>query len=257
MIGAVTEWLPVDALANGSVSDILEEAVSAWTSHWFGRPCLTAARLEPVKAGQDLTQAGGWQLFGDVTSFRFTGRGASRMLSWVLDAPVEQLAPTATDRRVLERLERALMFDLARRIGPAIGFLGELIEEPRFSENPFGKSGGLKVILTDEIGDVVLTIGLPTDCLVAIRKASMKPRDLGWADLSPFCEVLGPMKVAIQAKIGRSTISMADLRALSAGDVLVLDSGLAQAAEISGENCDEAFTTARLADVEGQVALIF
>lgn len=177
-----------------------------------------------------------------------------RMAGWALDAQLDHLVLKKADRRLLDSFEQKLLADLARKIElafgiePSVGSRGAI-------KNPFGKLGGVAITLAGDNALPLLSIGIPLQIVLPLCRSSLGPVERKPAQLASFAHALGCADMAIEATLGHAEISVADLRGLAAGDVLVLTRALNDAVQVSLSGSDTAFARGKLIDLDGQIAI--
>lgn len=236
MTGEAKDWVPLEGLSAPELAGALEEALRGWSTAWFWRRAVHVGAPRVVAAPSERGGADWRALCADVwldesrsPRERFTG--------WALDAEPRELSLNAADRRILDELGKTISDDLGRRLALAFDAAEASVGAPILP------LGGLAFALEDDRGTPVGVIALSASLIARFlrrgrREATARP-------VNPLA-LVGDRKVRLQATLGAAQLSLADLREVAVGDVLVLDTALLGAATLRLEGRSEVVLRARL-----------
>jgi flagellar motor switch/type III secretory pathway protein FliN len=250
----VSDWLPVGATAHKAVQAKIGAAVAAWSAQWFARRSLVATGFTPTM-GEAAAEADGWRIYREAVAVSRSPRAAGRLLDWALDASLEQSAVGRRDRQLVDAFERRMIEDLAARVEAALGGQGAARPAPSKVDAPHGPMGGLVVGVGEDGGGKLLSLAIPLAAVLPACKAALGPASRNRPGLDSLVEAFGDARLTIEAVLGSADIRLADLRTLAPGDVLVLNTGLAEAADLLMAGSGRAVARAALTDIEGRMAL--
>ncbi len=254
MRGQARDWLPVGATTHPAVRARIGAAVSAWSTQWFARRTLSAVSFTP-SPGEPPVEPDGWCVWRATIAIGCSSRAAASLLDWALDANLGRQAPTSRDRQLIDAFERRVIEDLAAKVETALGVGGSALHAPVQIEAPLGAHGGLVVGIGDSGGGTLLSLAIPLAAALPACRAALGPPSAGRGRLDGLKQALGEEQVAIEAILGKAEIRLADLRTLAPGDVLVLGTQLAGAAELSLVGAGGVFARASLTEISGRMAL--
>jgi flagellar motor switch protein FliM len=189
---------------------------------------------------------GEWRLPRTVVAVRCPALGRTRLLSWALDVNVEEHDPTVADQRVLKALFARMLEDLA-------GELEEALDVPKNREAGDGDDTVLLVDLADSNGLKLLSFAVPPATIVTLRKALAGAPATARGGLTPILIAAASAEVTLDVVVGRAQAGLADVRALAAGDVLVLETPLSGDVQLVAPG--GAVAVAQLVEHEGRRSL--
>lgn len=253
----VGEWLPPEALVQDAVFAPLRDVVDGWVLDWIGQPLLTLTQIIPINPSAAGAQDLKWSLRFGARSMGvcLEPRPARRLLAKVLRSPVDQVDLTPADMKVLQQVENDLLQDLTGRIEALLGRSGQALpaKAPSF---PL-QHGGVELILAEPSGGRILSIGLATSDVIRLRKSRLSGERRPQRPLRRFADALAGEFVEVNARVGRASLALADLRSLGVGDIIILDTGVEEPVEVIAGESEEVLGFARLAEENGQVVLSF
>lgn len=244
---AVHDWLPPEVAQRAAVRAKIEEAVAEWSSNWFAA---RAIGVSGVKAVARFKTGEGRRIQGDAAAVGYSDRAAHRLLDWALDARLDQATLTPTDQKILDGFERKLIKDLLAK-------LDAVLAAPSTARGAAPASlGGLEIGLSDAQSGDLLSLCVSLESVLPLARASLSaPRPRG--PLDDLANALAGADVVIDLTLGEADLRLADLRTLAAGDVLILDTPLNGAAQVTLAGTAEVFARAALTDLDGQMAVTF
>lgn len=253
MSDGVQEWLPPEAAAQERVQGKIRLAVADWSARWFVNRRLASGPPRSLQDGP-AGEAPPWMLHGSAVALSLGRRSANRLLGWALDVDFDYLAQSDVDRDLLQAFEHRMLGDLIGAIEDALGLARGANVSPRTTSSPFGRLGGVQVPLLDDRGDELAMLALPLEPILSLCRspsAAFAKRP----PLDPIVAGFGETAVRIRADLGQSTISLAELRGLAPGDVLVFDRQLVEGVRVSVADSDHAFARAEIISDAGFLAL--
>ena len=253
MAGRVRNWLPANALERGPARAQIAEMVEAWSREWFIGPPLTVTSLQvamtPPVSGDDQP----WRT-GRAAALRCSPRAARRLVDRALGQRRPEPAASEADRTLLEAFEQRLLDDLILRLDAALGTDDAEGRRPTpTARDPFGGDGGALAQLGEPSGESLATLALPLDRLLALapRTTPRRPRPAP----ARMAEALAPLRLNLEASLGRVELTLPELRGMAEGDILVLDTLLKGSAELVLADGATRVAKAELVETEGRMAL--
>jgi len=245
----VVDWLPMGAVTSDAVRVKLEGAVDDWSRRWFARTSVGVGAVRsraPGALGED------WRIPHQIVAVSHTPRALARLANWALDARLDLLEPTETDRQLVGLFEPRLLDDLVSSVEDAIGGPQQM----NGAAPDWSRLGGVEISLADSNGGALLTLAIPLTALLPLTKASLPARTRPRTGLEPIGKALHPTVVTVEASLGVAHVTLDELRGLSPGDVLVLDRRIDQGVELTLAGVDGPLARAGLSELEGRLALI-
>jgi hypothetical protein len=238
------DWLPAEAAVRPAVRAAVEPVVAAWAAHWFARG---EARLDDwtLAAGGRPAFDAGWRACGGGLEASCSTRAAGRLASLALDARPDGMDVNDRDRLVMAALARRIVDDLAQRVD---GLLGREGAAP---------PGDRRLVATvAESADVLFSLSIPVTRLLGLSRRVL-PRA---GSATPLADgrraALAATTVRLEATLGAATLTLAEARELSVGDILLLDRTLRDAADLTLPRSADVVARGVLTETEGCLALV-
>ena len=252
---SIRPWLPREAIIGPAFRSAVEETVRAWSADW-----LPAGRLEPLefepgaRAWTDEGAALRWLGYADAVAIAAAPRSASALVARALDAGPGQNAETDRDHALLKGFEHRMFADLAGRLSEALGAVPGRARPPAEVKEVWPAPEGATVRIGDEKGETLrIAVGLGE--LVAFRKSRVASAPSARRKLESRAVALSPVRVDVEARLGRAEIAVSDLRELAPGDVLILDRTVTEPVDLGVAGSNRNFARARLAENGDSMAL--
>lgn len=254
MTNEALDWLPTEAVGLDTIQAKIRQAVDSWSARWFASRKIVAGSMTPAREAPH-TPASPWARHGTAIFFACGRRPMLRLLGWALDADIDHCALSDADRDLLEGFEGRMVSDLISEVETALGIpFGEVTAAERIAR-PLGRLGGLIVRLEDDRADDLASLAVPLDSIVRLVRASITPTARLPMHLGNFMDALASTPVKLGIDLGSSQISLSEMRGLSKGDVLVLDTPLNMGASISLLGSDKPIATGALTSEDGHLTL--
>jgi len=241
-------WLPVEVAAREPVRAAIKAALLQWSAAWFTSQSLDLTRLRAYRPNETPDE-GRWLRFGCSIALSIAPSSLERLASWALDAPLDLLELTPNDQTVITNLQQAMLSDLSTQLEEALG-----IEErpprdkPELTDRPLGGLGGVTASISAT--GMSAKIAVPLQAIVPFcQKQLPTPRRKALRPVRREVAV-GSAKVRLRAELGGADITMADLRRLSPGDVVVLDRLLEDGPAIVAKGMAEPIAGAQMSEGE-------
>jgi len=215
----VRDWLPKQAFAEDAVRAALDGVVAAWSEAWVSG---ATARISAVR-GRGPASApapNSIQLKSLVVAAELPPLGKRHLLQAMLGADLSAEGLRAGDHKVLDALVRQALEDLTARLDKAFARGGPCAGEP-------------ELVVTLALAErEFLMLAVHEHMLVpALRHRLGSPKPASSAPQSR-AKALGPMRLALEAVLGRAELTMHELEGLSIGDVVILDRHLNEEVEL-------------------------
>jgi flagellar motor switch/type III secretory pathway protein FliN len=249
------EWMPAEALAAPSVGAAIEAAAAAWGRAWLGSERLKLKSFglgAPAMRDPHLDLC--WRVYRSEVAVAVSAKAGGRLTSRALAARPGDAAQTERDKALIDQVERRLLAALAAAVEEAFGIRGQIRAEPEAVENPCRGDRALSAVLADEDGDTIL-LAIPAAAAVRFRKSRIPRPSAKRPALTPLLKAAAPATVEVEARLGGADLILADLRSLAPGDVLVLDRGLGEPADLVLAGSSLPFARGQIAGADRQLTL--
>ncbi|MFI4973102.1 MAG: FliM/FliN family flagellar motor switch protein [Caulobacterales bacterium] len=256
MTADVREWLPLGAAAHEAVRAKLEATITEWSDAWFAARRVGLASLTPTTGGARAKADGTvWRVHRHSIAVAASRTTSSRLVEWALDARLDQPVLTARDRDLIALFERRVIQDLVRRLEGLLALDADVRDQPIDVADPLGCDGGAMLLLAAEDGTRLMSIAVPTAALLSLLRSVIVPGGRPRARLQDRLGALKPVNVTLEARLGEARLSLAELRELAPGDILVLDAEVSAGADVGLVASDQVFARAGLTEVDGYIGL--
>ena len=221
-------WLPDTAAGAAAVERRFAEIVENWSAHWFARQILLPA--DP--AASPAVEPEGLRLLRSEEGLTLgTDAAARRTIALLmLDAPAAQDAGTEDDGRLLERLANSVLDDLCGRLSVGSGTPATATRWLEADEASPQEDGAAFMAFASTPRHPLVRLSVPRSiaATLARQKQSSSTGTASLAPLAPLADALRRQPVRLSAHLGSCRVTLADLVGLEPGDVLVLDTPLAE-----------------------------
>ena len=210
-------WLPGGAVLPERIKPHLERAVAQWSAHWFVE---AQAAISPAFQ-DDWPDAGSGVLWRSVPSSAclcLTATGQAGLAAAMLGASVPHGPLPESDRSVVSKLASSCAEDLVSRVH-MLAVPGAA--RPPVGRDPLDAGGWSWWEISFGAGRRLLKLAVDPMAMVGLVRQSLPQGPK--MEIKPVRKALGAQPVGIAAALGSCAISLADLKQLSVGDVLVLD----------------------------------
>lgn len=161
------------------------------------------------------------------------GGARLRVAGAMLNAAIESNSANSADRKLIESLATRCIDDLCGRLSAAAGLPPTTQWHVRDdAELPFAEAR--RCTIQGASGEALATIVLGADLAVHFARQAA-PAAPAYAPLGPVLDGLARQEVTVSALLGRCEVTLTELAALRAGDVLVLDRDLGSPAALAIE----------------------
>jgi hypothetical protein len=250
----VREWLPLEAVSSDGIRRKIDEVSSAWSARWLGDESAVVASVSATPSPRRDDNDGLWSIHRAAVATRFSRSMTARLVERALGVRFEGLALTDADRRLVAAFSRKMAEDLAVSLEVMLGLEGALLAQPLTVPDPWGPLGGVTITLSN-IRDTLLTVAIPREAIVGLCKAGLQRASTPRLRPAGRTEAIGPTSVRVEAVVGRARLTLAELRELAAGDIIVLDNDLGSGVELAAPGVDAALARASLGETQGRVTL--
>lgn len=253
MIDEARPWLPASALTGGPIREGLEATVRSWGERWF---VASDARVTDISACPAEVMAGSdaeWRMPGQLVCVSASRTSTQHLLQRALAVSLEGLILTELDRSVTKAFAAKVMDDLAQSIEALLDPVSR--GDGMSSQIPVRPNHDALVIQVSDGRTSLLSVAAPFEALVALRKASLSPPQRPAPLSVSLMQALRDQPIRVEAILGSASISLADLDTLARGDVLVLDSVIAEGGALQLADGNQTIGRGGFSEAEGHMAL--
>ena len=212
-------WLPQSALRDGVLTDALTACVQTWTDRWFAAPIKPQLRLG-FGPGQEDAEETAWETTDGGMTLVASRRSQLHVALAMLGITPPVAKPSSADHIFFGRLTAPAFEDLIRDAAQALSTppTSRKCATPRSQ----AQETTLKFSVALDQEPHVLEFYIEEPAAIAARRARLAPAHPS-PSLARRSEAIAKQSIEISALIGRCTVTLAELRSCSCGDVLVLD----------------------------------
>lgn len=206
-------FLPAEALTGGRIRQALSEALDGWSRAWFAS---ARADVAPGGAGRLSVADEQADAVGQYARLSLSGGGKRRLLEAALGEGLEGKVLSPADRHLLDAFHAGLAADLVERI-----------------DRLLGREAGPQMRLELTLGGRPIgALRVSREAVVALVRRAL-PASSG-ATAFPISRVVAVahLPVAVEAVLGTALVTIDDAKGLAAGDVIVLDRRVDEAAQL-------------------------
>ncbi len=256
MTEGVLDWLPIEVVTGAPVRALLDDVVGAWSADWFPRRRVSVAEHTAVQGerGENTPQPM-WRIYRSLIALRCSDAGSHRLVGAALDARPDDAPATDHDRLIVQSMLDSILIDLANKLEAALRLESEASNGLRFEARPFANSGGAMITLADDQGFKLLTVALPLRAVLPYARSQMPAPIRQHEKPSRMTQALAPTTLEVGAWLGRAAITLEDLKGMSVGDVLVLDTRLDEPARLCALGSDLPLAFGRLGSADDRLSL--
>lgn len=251
MSANVREWLPPGAAESGAARRLVGEAVGQWSAKWFVRAEAATAGHAAVPGAAPRRQSG-WRSAGAAATSQSAAE-ALRLAGLALGADPEQLVLSEADRDLIDRFSAMVAADLAASLEQAFGIDTAAAAAP--ADDPFAGNGGLVFTVNDRAERPLLQVAIPAAALVPFLKGAIAPPRRRGAPVARLGRAFESTPVAIEARLGATTLPLGELAGLAVGDVLILDRAIEDGAELAFARSGRPFAQGAIVPGERAISL--
>lgn len=250
------DWSPLGILDRPALRETVSREVEAWSRAWFSsqRFAITYWKLAQADHVDD-SCGGGWTTPGQWVGVSCSWRASRRLAEHALDVRLGEEKVTQDDERVLAAFETKMIKDLSDRLEAAFS-------DPTVSQDsdleptpPFEGAGGVVVGLAVAGAPTLMSISIPLAKVAAFCRASIPPPPHRQVALESRRRAILGEPIHLDVILGQVEISIPEIRALVAGDVLVLDQGLDDFVNIASVKSKTRIAQARFTERDGAKAV--
>lgn len=207
-------WLPHDT-NYAPLEDRITAAVRSWAQSWFGDDGLnlqvdsTANAVSLPSSSVQLCASGAW-LIASETMVEAMGRAALQLGREAIIHEADRPVIESVGSEALEGLRDHLVRELRLEKSGAV--------DGRSSGIPVGSRWTIEAVSVGLRVDFVLSEVERTNALLRLLPKAAPAQPLATA-----VDALAPLKIELSATLGRCAITVAELRTLAPGDVLLFD----------------------------------
>jgi flagellar motor switch/type III secretory pathway protein FliN len=211
MTATVREWLPDNALSPDRLAAALDDVLSTWATASF-----PATRAECVACGDGQKPVAGDLVVVDGKQARvaISGTGKRILLEAALEVSLDAVTLSERDHLALDKLANGLLERLRDLLDDAL--------EPTPAD---ATSIRLQLSLA---GKAIGEVRMARTAVIPLLKNRLPVRSSEAKPLSRRMEGIARLKVRVEGVLGSIALTVEDARDLAIGDVLIVDSKLAE-----------------------------
>jgi hypothetical protein len=219
-------WLPQDAIAPERIQPAIDELMAEWGRAWLAesRPTLKPAFQDDWLS---TSTSANWRSCADVASLELTPTVQAVIAGAMLGVTVPSGSLQAAERTIVEDVARAAADDLLVRFARLTGLKAEACE---LSDQAIDLSRCSWWSVGLGVGRRGFKFALSDVALMTISKQALAPARRSRS--VSLREALALHQIRVSATLGHCALSLADLKGLAVGDVVVLDRAVESPLEI-------------------------
>jgi len=218
MTSAARAWLPDNALGLDRARAVLEPGLAGWARRWLGEEVRlgvgSVGACEPPAEPRTVRIAGA----DGRLAILLPPRGKRALLEALCGVDLAAVSLGPNDHALIDAMTTEIAEDLIAALGAG---------DPARDADDTRLGLGLKLN-----GREFLTVEVPRAWFAARARALVPAVRTRLPRLARRRVAIGDSPVAIDAKLGRGSLSLAELRSLAPGDVVVLDRTVAEGVEL-------------------------
>jgi hypothetical protein len=253
----IREWLPRAAFADARIGMALAAAVDDWRRRWFARAPhdTTGTALRAASAGGSADSDMRWVSVGGPIVFRVRSATVMALARAAADAPKGIPRPAAADTRLLTGFGETILANLATALGVVLGLAVD--ERAAMSDAAVPVHGdGVDFEIVAQGPETALRISIPGHAAAPFRKRLIGSPKRPVPALIELSALAGDARLGFSATLGAAHISLEEARALAVGDVLLLETALADCIAVRSLKSDGGFAQAHVVPTEAGIQLI-
>ena len=220
MTSEATSWLPSDTIAPAALETRISALIDEWSAAWVVGPGFRAGGIRPTarQLGEAGSQSDGWRCLERSLAIRQDDpTGVPLGLAALgIDHDADL---TAADRILAGLVAADMLADLERRLAAFVGRSSSAWHTGG-SVSPEAHGSMTIGITAGSHGSVLRIVIAASQFASLVRETLPKPPPI---QLGRPRDALWRHDVMVGALLGRSALSLGELKALSTGDVVVLD----------------------------------
>lgn len=226
MIKAYNDWLPRGALQDGALEAFLTEHLSMWSQSWFGAACECSvngdAKVDSFEEASSAYWASGSE---DLSVIVATSEAAHKIGRHLLKVGSDEKTLSQNDLIFVSALSAKSGKDLRNKIIELLESLTHSNVLPSNHDECPNYENGIFYKLCISGTDAEYGVFLSSSFAALFRKAIL-PKHIVSKRPQSVSDLALEQDVIIGAKIGTANIQYRELKELSEGDVIVLNSAL-------------------------------
>lgn len=247
MNSRVQAWAPKGALIDGALTAHIETLARVWAQHWFGTERRAGARAQDGASFPSAREAPVWT---SASGIKITLGANAPLGLWMLGlSPHGQVKPN--DEALLAKLSSAAARDLAQRAEASLlGGAGEVNSLANGGHERTDHIWSLSLGSASNVAHLIMSPALATQA-----RLKMLPPPRTRRRLSPRAHAIARQRIEVGAMIGTAKIAIAEMRALSAGDIVLLDRGPGDVCQLTINRMRSPLDACELREDAGHLAL--
>jgi len=217
MTDGACAWLPANALTDERMRDDFNQVVVAWSARWSLQGAMSVKTVSGAASGPVSVPSGSTGRIGGPISLEWSSRQARRLAGWALGGQPEGVSLSAPDRAVLEALGEEIAIDLtdslARRFSIGVA---------NANDQNCDRPGEIQLLVEGPDRTIRFRVFVPAAPLIRYRKSGCMAVAPVRQPLSFPASTLTGADVNFDVILGRSDLSLREVRSLEPDDVLVL-----------------------------------
>jgi flagellar motor switch/type III secretory pathway protein FliN len=253
MTREATSWLPSGTVVPAELETRISTLIHEWSRAWVVGPGFRLGGIRPTarRLGDVGSQSDSWRCLGQSLALWHadpTAVPVGLTAFGIIDGEADL---TADDRVLVELIAADMLADLERRLAAFVERSSSAWRTGR-SDLPEAHDSMTIAVTAGSHGSVLCIVIAAAQFARLVREALPEPPPI---QLGRSQDALRRHTVTVGALLGRSVLSLAELEALSTGDVVVLDRALGAPLPLAVDGVAALTGQCRVTSIENALAL--
>jgi flagellar motor switch/type III secretory pathway protein FliN len=238
------DWLPSNAFGDSRIADLIDQSVQLWSKRWFARVGFGPSQLTTHKRGsRAATGKVVWKSYDSGMAVGLAEGAHNALARMALDGRKDNTGLLSTDQSLLNKYANAILNDLVSAIVEALAIKPK---DARAMTGSFDDGDYLEINLKSGAAGTVVKIAMPTNAIVPLRKSFAQSQARSNPAPVPMSALIEAERLAVRSVLGSAVMSVAEVRSLGIGDVIVLDTMLDDPVELISRKSGQMFAAAQI-----------
>lgn len=247
------DWLPSNASDDSRISDLIDQSVQLWSKRWFARVGFGFSQLATHKRGsRAATGKVVWKPYDSGMAVGLAEGTHNALARMALDGRKDNTGLSSNDQSLLDKYAKAILSDLVYALAEALAIKPQ---GAGAATGSFDDGEYLEINLKNGAAGPVVKIAMASNVIVPLLKSFAQSQARGAPVSVPISALIEAERLAVRSVLGSAVMSVADVRSLGIGDVIVLDTKLDDPVDLVSRKSGQMFAAAQISQNEGAMKL--